>query len=49
MEIIELKDRIIYRASKGKKVKFVDDESNFNEIVIKLNRKTKKEIVEVDE
>ena len=49
MEIIELKDRIIYRAGKGKKVKFVDDESSFNEIIIKLNHKDKREIVEVDE
>lgn len=45
MEIIELEDRIIYRASKGKKVKFINNESKFTEIVVK--EKSNK-IVEVD-
>lgn len=45
MIIIELEDRIIYRAGKGKKVKFIGSESNYCEIVVK--EKTDK-IVEVD-
>ena len=35
MEKIILEDRVIYRASKGKKVKFVGNESKFSEIVVK--------------
>ena len=46
MEVIELEDRVIYRASNGKKVKFVNNESKFREIVVK--EKTNR-IVEVDE
>ena len=46
MKIIELKDRTIYRADKGKKVKFIDNENKFAEIVVK--NKTNR-IVEVDE
>lgn len=45
MEIIKLEDRVIYRASKGKKVKFINNESKFTEIVVK--QETNK-IVEVD-
>ena len=47
MEKIELEDRIIYRAAKGKKVKFVNNESKYSEIVIDLDDERK--IVEVDE
>lgn len=46
MQIIELKDRVVYRASSGKKVKFVGSESKHTEIVVK--HKTDK-IVEVNE
>ena len=35
MKIIKLEDRVIYRASKGKKVKFLNDESRYSEIVVK--------------
>ena len=47
MEIIELEERKIFRAAKGKKVKFVDDESRYSEIVVDLDNK--REIVEVSE
>ena len=47
MQIIELEDRKIYRAGKGKKVKFVNDESMFSEIVVNLDNE--KEVEEVDE
>ena len=47
MTIIELEDRKIYRSAKGKKVKFVDDESRYSEIVVDLDNK--REIVEVSE
>lgn len=46
MKVIEFKDRVIYRAEKGKKVKFVYSEDKFSEIAVK--HKTDK-IVEVDE
>lgn len=45
MQIIKLEDRFVYRASKGKKVKFVYNESKYSEIVVK--HETNK-IVEVD-
>ena len=37
MEIIKLSDRVIYRASKGKKVKFINDPKpiTYSEIVVK--------------
>lgn len=35
MQIIELQDRIIYRASAGKKVKFINDKNTYSEIVVK--------------
>ena len=47
MTIIELEDRKIYRATKGKKVKFVNDESRYSEIVVNLDNK--REIEEVSE
>lgn len=47
MEIIELEDRKIYRPAKGKKVKFVNDESRYSEIVVDLDNK--REIEEVSE
>ena len=47
MEKIELEDRVIYRAAKGKKVKFVNNESKYSEIVI--DRDDERKIVEVDE
>jgi len=47
MNKIVLDDRIIYRAAKGKKVKFVNDESRYSEIVVDLDNK--REIVEVSE
>lgn len=47
MNIIELEDRVIYRAAKGKKVKFANSDSKYSEIVVSLENR--KEIVEVDE
>ena len=35
MTKIELEDRTIYRAGKGKKVKFVGDKSKYSEIVVR--------------
>ena len=46
MQIIKLEDRIIYRASKGKKVKFVNDKSKYSEIVVGYD--DKREIEEVN-
>lgn len=46
MQKIELEDRIIYRAKKGKKVKFVDDDRTYSEIVVKLE--DEREVEEVD-
>ena len=46
METIRLEDRIIYRAGKGKKVKFVGDNINkYSEIVVNLDNH--RQIVEV--
>lgn len=45
MQVIKLEGRVIYRASRGKKVKFINNESTFSEIVVK--HETNK-IVEVD-
>ena len=45
MQIIELEDRIIYRASKGKKVKFVNTESKYSEISVDKN--DERQVVEV--
>lgn len=45
MKKIILEDRVIYRASKGKKVKFVGNNSKFSEIVV--DRETNR-IVEVN-
>ena len=39
MTIIELEDRKIYRADDGKKVKFVNNESKYSEIVVDLDDK----------
>ena len=47
MTIIKLEDRQIFRAAKGKKVKFVNDESRYSEIVVDLDNK--REIEEVSE
>lgn len=49
MQIIELESRIIYRASKGKKVKFVNTESKYSEISINKDEVDKRQIVEVDD
>ena len=46
MQKVNLNDRVIYRASKGKKVKFLNDKNSYSEIVVK--HETDK-IVEVDE
>lgn len=35
MEIIKLEDRVVYRAAKGKKVKFVNSENKYSEIAVK--------------
>ena len=48
MQIIELEDRTIYRAARGKKVKFVDSESKYSEISINKDEVGKRKIVEVD-
>lgn len=45
MQVIRLEDRIIYRPSKGKKVKFINDKQTYSEIVVK--EETDK-VVEVD-
>ena len=44
MEKIKLESGYLYRASKGKKVKFINSESTFSEIVVK---KETDKIVEV--
>ena len=49
MQVIELKDRVIYRAEKGKKVKFTNNNSKFAEIVVSLDHKETIKIMEVDE
>lgn len=47
MQVIELESRTIYRASKGKKVKFVDDiESKYSEISV--DKDDERQVVEVD-
>ena len=46
MQIIKLEGRVIYRASKGKKVKFANDKSKYSEIVVGYD--DKREIKEVD-
>lgn len=46
MQTIRLEDRIIYRAAKGKKVKFVNDKRKFTENVVKYSDKRK--VAEVD-
>lgn len=49
MQTIELEDRIIYRAAKGKKVKFTDDaDSKYSEISIRKDEIKDKKVVEVD-
>lgn len=45
MQKIELEDRIIYRAAKGKKVKFISQSEKYCEIVVKLD--DKREVEEV--
>ena len=45
MQIINLNDRIIYRASNGKKVKFVDDKRTYGEIAV--DKDDEREIEEV--
>ena len=45
MQVIELEDRKIYRAAKGKKVKFKADAELYSEIVVSLN--DEREIEEV--
>ena len=47
MQIIKLEDRIIYRAAKGKKVKFVNDEREYYEIVVDYD--DNREVIETDE
>lgn len=47
MQTINLNDRTIYRASKGKKVKFTDDDRLYSEIVVDLDNN--REIEEVNE
>lgn len=46
MQKIELEDRIIYRASKGKKVKFTNQKEKYCEIAVKLT--DKREVMEVE-
>ena len=46
MQIIELEDRIIYRAAKGKKVKFVNTEGKYSEISV--DKDDERQVVEVD-
>lgn len=47
MQIINLNDRTICRASKGKKVKFKNDDRLYSEIVVDLDNN--REIEEVNE
>ena len=46
MQKIELEDRFIYRAAKGKKVKFVNTESKYSEISV--SKEDTREVEEVD-
>ena len=46
MKIIELDDRIIYRAEKEMKVKFVDSDIPYSEISV--NKDDERVVVEVD-
>jgi hypothetical protein len=46
MKIIELEDRIIYRADKNKKVKFIDSDVTYSEISV--NKDDERVVVEVD-
>lgn len=46
MKIIELDDRIIYRAEKEMKVKFVDSDITYSEISV--NKDDERVVVEVD-
>ena len=46
MQVIELEDRIIYRAVKSKKVKFVNTESKYSEISV--SKDDERQVVEVD-
>lgn len=46
MKIIELTDRKIYRADKGKKVRFVGDEKPYSEISVDIE--DKREVEEAD-
>lgn len=46
MQTIELEDRTIYRAAKGKKVKFVDSEIKYSEIGV--NKDDEREVEEVE-
>ena len=48
MKVIELEDRTIYRADKGKKVKFANSDTKFSEIVVNKDHKTNINIVEVE-
>ena len=47
MQEIELEDRFIYRATKGKKVKFVNAESKYSEISV--SKDDEREVVEVED
>ena len=47
MQIIELEDRKIYRAKKGKKVRFVNSNKLYSEIVV-MNEETNKKVEEVE-
>lgn len=46
MQKVELEDRNIYRAAKGKKVKFANEKHEYREIAV--SKTDKREIVEVD-
>ena len=46
MTVVDLGDRIIYRADEDKKVKFVDSETLYSEICVKVNDTREVEEVE---
>lgn len=47
MQVIKLEDRVIYRAAKGRKVKFRNKPELYSEIIVKLD--DEREVEEVKE
>lgn len=49
MKTIELQDRVIFRAEKGKKLRFIGNATKFPEISVRNEHKETIKIEEVDE